>query len=100
MSDISIAARLERYTLKYPQEVLMVHAEIEGELDQVVIFRGFSSSLMRPTAFDLEVPVLSDTAVISSIDRLQGPYRPQSPQYVERDISFQDFLSRLSALNL
>ncbi len=95
MSDVTIAARLESYTLKCPQEVLLVHAQIEDEPDQIVIFRGFSSSLMRPTAFDPEVPVLPASAVISHIDRLKGPYQPQSPQYLERGISVNDFISRL-----
>lgn len=99
MSLASLAARLEHYTLKYPQEVLIVHAEIEGEQDQIVIFRGFSSSLMRPTAFDPEVPVLADTAVIHHIDRLQGPYQPVSPQYLERNIALADFLSRLPEID-
>ena len=96
MSEGSLSARLEQYTLKHPQEVLIVHAEIEGESDQIVIFRGFSSSLMRPTAFDPEVPVLADTAVVNYIDRLQGPYRPASPQYLERNIDLDTFLSRLA----
>jgi len=40
----------------------------EGESDQIAIFKGFSSSLMRPTAFDPEVPVLPDKAKILTID--------------------------------
>lgn len=43
--------RLEQYTIKRPQEVLLVTVEIAGEEDQIAIFKGFSSSLMRPTAF-------------------------------------------------
>ncbi|MEM6596571.1 MAG: hypothetical protein AAF810_06745 [Cyanobacteria bacterium P01_D01_bin.36] len=95
MSDSTLAAQLENYTLKHPAEVLLVHMQLEGEPDQVIIFRGFSSSLMRPTAFDPEVPMLPDTAVVSHIDRLQGPYQPQSPQYIERDITLEAFLDRL-----
>lgn len=94
MSESTLAAQLERYTLQHPQEVLLVHAEIGGEADQILVFRGFSSSLMRSTAFDPEVPVLSETAVIHHIDRLQGPYRPEAPQYVERDITLENFLAR------
>jgi len=97
MSELTLAAQLENYTLKHPQEVLIVHVVLADEVDQIVIFKGFSSSLMRPTAFDPEVPVLPSSAVVSSIDRLQGPYQPQSPQYLERNITLSDFLSRLSS---
>lgn len=95
-----LAARLENYTLKYPQEVLIVHAQVAGEADQVVVFKGFSSSLMRPTAFDLEVPTLPPEADIQQIDRLRGPYHPQSPQYLERGLSLQDFIAKLTAAGL
>ena len=78
----SLAARLENYTLKYPQEILLVHTLIDGEEDMVLVFKGFSSSLIRPTAYDPEVPVLPETAVVTSIDQLKSPYQPQSPQYI------------------
>lgn len=92
--------RLEQYTLRHPQEVLMVTAEVEGEPDQVVIFRGFSSSLIRPTAFDPDVPVLPETATIETIDRLQGPYSPDNPQYLEQGIAWPNFAERLGQLGL
>ena len=97
MSELTLAAQLENYTLKHPQEVLIIHVEIEGDVDQIIIFKGFSSSLMQPTAFDPEVPVLSSSAIVLYIDRLQGPYQPQSPQYLERNIALDDFLTRLSS---
>lgn len=103
----ALLARLESYTLKYPQEVLLVSAylqeaeQIEGsETDKIIIFKGFSSSLMRPTAFDPEVPTLPAAAVIYQIDRLQGPYQPQSPQYLEQAITPDEFARKLSALGL
>ncbi|EDX84221.1 hypothetical protein S7335_1918 [Synechococcus sp. PCC 7335] len=95
MSQDTIATRLETYTLQHPQEVLVVHAQIEQETDEIIIFRGFSSSLMRPTDFDPEVPVLPREADISYIDRLKGPYQPQAPQYIEKEISLEEFISRL-----
>ena len=84
-----IANRLEKYTEKYPKEVLLVTAEINGEEDEIAIFKGFSSSLMRSTAFDPDVPVLPDTAKIIRIDRLTGPYNPSNPQYIERGLSWE-----------
>lgn len=95
MSQTTLATRLENYTLQHPQEVLVVCAQIEQEADEIIIFRGFSSSLMRPTDFDPEVPVLPENAEITHIDRLKGPYRPQAPQYIEKEISLEEFISRL-----
>lgn len=89
--------RLEQYTLKYPNEVLVVSAVVEGEVDQVLIFKGFSSSLMRSTAFDPDVPVLPDGSEIRSIDRLEGPYDPAAPRYLAQNLSQQDMENLLSA---
>ncbi|WP_017298869.1 hypothetical protein [Nodosilinea nodulosa] len=87
--------RLEQYTLKYPQLVLRIAAVIDGEEDEVLIFRGFSSSLMHPTAADPEVPVLPETADIKAIDIMAGPYNPAAPQYLHRGLSWADMIPLL-----
>lgn len=85
----SIGKRLEKYTASATHEVLLVTAEIAGVVDQVAIFRGFSSSLVRPTHFDPEVPVLPDEAKIISIDRIASPYNPQSPRYIQQGLTWE-----------
>lgn len=85
----SVGKRLEQYTAKRSHEVLLVDVEINGELDRIAIFKGFSSSLMRPTAFDPEVPVLADTAKILTIDRVASPYNPQSPRYIQQGLTWE-----------
>jgi len=82
---------LETYSLKHPQEVLLVKLMIDDELDEVMVFKGFSSSLMRSTAFDPDVPVISDRAKILTIDRLVAPYRPNQPQYIQEGIKWEEF---------
>lgn len=77
-----------------------MQAMVDGELDQVVVFKGFSSSLVRPTAFDPEVPTLPPQAVVTQIDRLEGPYQPASPHYIEQGLSLEAFMSRLTAAGL
>jgi len=89
--------RLEQYTLKRPYEVLIVTAEIDGEMDQIAIFKGYSSSLTRATAFDPDVPVLPDRANILSIDRLEGPYDPRQPRHLQQGVSWNDFQVLLAA---
>lgn len=96
-----IAYRLEQYTLKKrPPEVLLVNVEMEGEADQVAIFKGFSSSLMRPTAFDPDLPVLSENATILTIDRLVAPYNPQSPQYIQQGLTWEMMEELLQAIGV
>jgi len=92
--------RLEQYTLRQPQLVLLVRAVIEGEADEVLIYRGFSSSLMRPTAADPEVPVLPENAEIEAIDVMVGPYNPAAPQYLHRGLSWGDLLAILEELGI
>ncbi|GAX34710.1 DUF7734 family protein [Nodularia sp. NIES-3585] len=91
----SIGKRLEEYTTKRPQEVLLVTVKIADEQDKIAIFKGFSSSLMRPTAFDPDVSVIPDEAIILSVDRIKSPYNPESPSYIQQGISaeaMQDLL--------
>lgn len=96
----SVAQRLEQYTTKRSREVLLVTVEIAGEQDQIAIFKGFSSSLMRPTAFDPDIPVLSDRAKIISIDRVASPYNPQSPRYIQQGLTWETMQPLLSEVGV
>ncbi|WP_103667278.1 hypothetical protein [Pseudanabaena sp. BC1403] len=87
--------QLEIYSSNHPQEVLLVKLKIDDELDEVMIFKGFSSSLMRSTAFDPDVPVISDRAEILSIDRLAAPYKPNQPNYLQQGITWEEFFAYL-----
>ena len=81
--------RLEQYTIKRPKEVLIVKAEIDGAADEIAIFKGYSSSLMSPTAFDPDVPVLPESATIQEIDRLVGPLNPKNPEYIQQGLTWE-----------
>lgn len=95
MTD-SMGRRLEQYTIKRPQEVLIVTAQIDGEEDQIAIFKGFSSSLMRPTSFDPDVPVLPPGAEIVAIDRVASPYTPDTPRYIQQGLTWETMESLLA----
>jgi hypothetical protein len=95
-----MARRLEQYTIKHPQEVLIVQAEIDGESNKIVIFKGFSSSLTGATAFDPDIPVLPEEAKIVSIDRVASPYNPNSPRYLQQGLSWETMESLLSELGI
>ncbi|AFZ24531.1 hypothetical protein Cylst_2301 [Cylindrospermum stagnale PCC 7417] len=96
----SISKRLEQYTVKCSQEVLLVTIEIDNEPDKIAIFKGFSSSLMRPTAFDPDVPVLPDEVKILSIDRIASPYNPEAPCYIQQGISWEAMQALLSEMGV
>ncbi|MGK7930371.1 MAG: hypothetical protein AB4041_02905 [Microcystaceae cyanobacterium] len=87
--SLSPIQQLEQYTIKHPQEVLLITVSFGEEMDQLMIFKGFSSSLMRPTEFDPDVPMLSDEAKIISIDRIQSPYNPNNPNYIEKGLNWE-----------
>lgn len=91
---------LEKYTVKRPQEVLIVEAEINGQRDEIAIFKGFSSSLMSPTAFDPDIPVLPEDAKILNVDRLSSPYNPDNPHYIQRGLTWEMMQSLLSEVGL
>ena len=95
-----LGRRLEHYTLKRPNEVLLVSIEVEGQPDEIAVFKGFSSSLMNPTAFDPDVPVLPDRAKILWVDRLESPYNPTDPRYIQPRVSWGEFEALLSSLGL
>ncbi|CAM6057217.1 unnamed protein product [Sphagnum tenellum] len=86
--DIS---RLEAYSERAPSEVLRVHAMVDDEEDQVIIFKGFSSSLTRATAYDPAEPVLPPTAMVQSIDRIRGPYNPSKLRFIKKGLSWEEF---------
>ena len=50
-------------------------AETEDAFE-LLIFRGFSSSVTHPTAFDPDRPALPEATVISSAELLAGPLNP------------------------
>lgn len=96
-----IGLRLEKYTLKRKQELLMVHLETAaGEPDTVTIYAGFSSSVMRATAFDPDVPIIAADSQIISIDRLASPYNPKYPKYIESGLTLAAMEEILQEMNL
>ncbi len=102
MSDYPapLGRRLEQYTIKHPNEVLLVSIEVDGQPDEIAVFKGFSSSLMNPTAFDPDVPVVPDRAKILSVDRLESPYNPNDPRFIQKGIAWGEFQALLSSLEL
>jgi hypothetical protein len=89
-------ACLEKYTRDRPEFVFLLKLEIEAELEEILIFKGFSSSLTRATNWDPDLPVVSSTAKMISIDRLLAPYDPDSPNYLEKGMNWEETIKILN----
>lgn len=87
---------LETYTRLRPREVLLVRVEINGLSEEVLVFRGASSSLTSPTPVDPGQPVIPPGARLLNVDRLKAPYLPNDPQVIATGLD-QDQLERLLA---
>ncbi|HEY9703642.1 MAG TPA: hypothetical protein V6C58_14430 [Allocoleopsis sp.] len=85
--------RLEQYTIKHPEEVLIVLIEVENDQDKIIIFKGFSSSLMGHTPADPDISIIPENAKIISIDRVKSPYNPNNPVYIQQNLSLENFTS-------
>ncbi|MDX1373621.1 MAG: hypothetical protein R3321_14205 [Nitrososphaeraceae archaeon] len=95
-SHLSQGQLLEQYSQQHPDEVLLVTINQDSDIDQIMIYKGFSSSLMRPTEFNPDLPIVPKNAEIVSIDRLKSPYNPADPVYIEKELTWQAMQSYLS----
>ncbi len=89
--------QLEKYSQQHPEEVLAVQAKERGESIEIIIFKGFSSSLTSATAFDPDLPILSEQAQIIRIDRLASPYNPNEPKYIQANLTTIEFSQLLDS---
>ncbi|WAS05784.1 hypothetical protein LQF76_02500 [Gloeomargaritales cyanobacterium VI4D9] len=88
--------RLENYSRSHPREVLRLTVRDAMGEGEVLIYKGFTSSLTRATAFEPDVPVLEPDAEILWVDRIQAPYQPQNIRFLEQNLSWTEFEQRLA----
>ncbi|KAJ1418374.1 hypothetical protein SESBI_15874 [Sesbania bispinosa] len=88
-------AKLEFYSQSVRGEALLVHALVDQEEVDVLIFKGFSSCLSYSTSPDPTRSILPARAVIKSIDRIKGPFDPANIEYLQKDIPWQEFKTNL-----
>uniref|UniRef100_A0A0E0KI75 DUF7734 domain-containing protein n=1 Tax=Oryza punctata TaxID=4537 RepID=A0A0E0KI75_ORYPU len=88
-------ARLERYSEGARDQALLVKARVDDEVEVVLVFKGFSSRLSGRTAADPAMSVLPERAIIQSVDVVRGPFDPNNIEYLEKDLPWDDFKSRL-----
>ncbi|KAE8795604.1 hypothetical protein D1007_29493 [Hordeum vulgare] len=88
-------ARLEAYSEGARDLALLVTAAVDGDLESVLVFKGFSSRLSGRTAPDPAMSVLPERAVIRSVDVVRGPFDPTNIDYLEKGLPWEEFKSRL-----
>uniref|UniRef100_A0ACD5X684 Uncharacterized protein n=1 Tax=Avena sativa TaxID=4498 RepID=A0ACD5X684_AVESA len=88
-------ARLEAYSEGARGQALLVKATVDGETEVVLVFKGFSSNLSGRTAPDPAMSVLPERAIIQSVDVVEGPFDPANIEYLEKDVSWGEFKTRL-----
>ncbi|MCP9800455.1 hypothetical protein [Synechococcus sp. RedBA-s] len=86
---VALLAQLEAISRGRPDRVLRLRGTLPSlvgpgdkeaieEEFELLIFRGFSSSVTHPTAFDPDQPALPEGASLESAELLQGPMNPES----------------------
>jgi len=90
----NILLQLEEYSKENPQFVLIIKAQENSQDVEIMIFRGFSSSLTGATEFDPDLPVLSPSGQILSVDVVSSPYNPQEPVYIEQNLTPAQFVQQ------
>ncbi len=97
MPVADLLAALEVISREHPDRVLRLRGELSGEEGQseafeLLIFRGFSSSVSHPTAFDPDQPALPADARIDGAELLQGPLSPTDERLLAGPAAAQRFL--------
>jgi len=71
-----------------------VNASVNASLEpfELLIFRGFSSSLSHPTGFDPDQPALPATAEMGAAELLAGPLNPSQEQRLAGPVAVEHFL--------
>ncbi len=97
----SLLARLEALSRNRPDRVLRLRGSLpaaagESEPFELLIYRGFSSSVTHPTAVDPDRPALPDGSEIDGAELLQGPLDPRSECRLAGPLPVERFLDPLA----
>lgn len=89
---------LEAISREHPDRVLRLRGILPAEGDgageafELLIFRGFSSSITHPTAFDPDQPALPGGAEITAAELLEGPLKPGAERLLAGPAAVERYL--------
>ena len=98
MEVADLLTRLEELSRQRPDRVVRLSGELPAaggagwERFELLIFRGFSSSISHPTAFDPDQPALPAEARVEMAELLQGPLNPAAEQRLAGPITPEQLL--------
>jgi hypothetical protein len=96
MGVAPLLAALEAISRSRADRVLRLRGSLPAgngwEAFELLIFRGFSSSVSHPTAFDPDQPALPEAAQIASAELLQGPLDPAQDRLLAGPAPVEAFL--------
>ena len=98
MGVAALLAELEAISRWRTDRVLRLRGALPAEIGagwepfELLIFRGFSSSVSHPTAFDPDQPALAESAQITAAELLQGPLNPAQETLLAGPVAVEAFL--------
>ena len=98
MGVVALLAELEAISRCRSDRVLRLRGALPAEIGagwepfELLIFRGFSSSVSHPTAFDPDQPALAESAQITAAELLQGPLNPAQETLLAGPVLVEAFL--------
>ena len=102
-SVAALLAALEAISRERPDRVLRLVGTLPlpepdpsgagEELFELLIFRGFSSSVTHPTAFNPDQPALPETARITAAELLAGPLDPSNERRLAEPLPAETYLA-------
>jgi hypothetical protein len=97
MGVAALLAELEAISRCRSDRVLRLRGALPAEIGagwepfELLIFRGFSSSVSHPTAFDPDQPALAESAQIIAAELLQGPLNPAQETLLAGPVAVEAF---------
>lgn len=92
-----ILVSLESISRGFADRLLRLQGQLPGpqgpEPFELLIYRGISSSLTHPTAFDPDQPALPDGAVVEAVTLLRAPLNPDAPEVLAGPAPLDHFLN-------
>ena len=104
MGVVALLAELEAISRCRSDRVLRLRGALPAEIGagwepfELLIFRGFSSSVSHPTAFDPDQPALAESAQITAAELLQGPLNPAQETLLAGPVAVEAFLEPVAWL--
>ena len=98
MEEIDLINRLERISSEIPNRILKLEGYIvkdnHKEQLEIIIFKGFSSSITHPTEMDLEKKVIEFKHIITKFRLYESPLTKNEDNFIRENKNSFFFLNQ------